>query len=79
MNGHESPTDTRGRLLLVGFALALLLGGVYPSAPRQPVETLMPIPYAAAPVSRPQQWAAPAENTGEQVMANPSRTARWVF
>jgi len=78
MNGHESPTDTRGRLLLAGFALALLLGGVYPSAPTQPVEALTPMRFTAAvPISR-EQWAAPSE-TGGQASANPPRVQRWVF
>ncbi|WP_435606861.1 hypothetical protein [Pseudomonas knackmussii] len=79
MNGHESPTDPRGRLLLAGFALALLLGGVYPSAPAQPVETLTPMPFAAAAPASREQWAAPAENIGSQASANPPRLERWVF
>lgn len=80
MNGHELPTDPRGRLLLAGLALALLLGGGYPSAPAQPVETLTPMPFAAAsPIAR-EQWAAPGD-TGGQVSANPfpPHMQRWVF
>ena len=79
MNGHESPTDPWGRLLLAGFALALLLGGVYPSAPAQPVQILTPVPFAAAAPASHEHWAAPAENTGSQASANPPRLERWVF
>ena len=78
MNGHQSPTDPRAKLLLAGFASALLLGGVYPSAPARPVETLATMPFAAAaPISH-EQWAAPSE-TGGQASANPPRIERWVF
>lgn len=80
MNGHETSNASPGMLLLVAIALAWLLDGAFPPAPRQESEAQTSAPFTTlAPVSR-EQWAAPAGAAGRPAAdIQQARPMRWVF